>query len=290
MTHKKPNPFTMVNSLPNMPAHYISRFMRALGPLETQSTACAAGTQGVGAGAELIKNGRADVVFAGGVDALLKDYTIAGFSAMKALASEYNDDPARASRPFDKNRSGFVIGEGSAMLVLESLAHAIKRGARIYAEVLGFASSSDGYHVAALDPSASGATRSMRWALEDAHLNPQDVQYVNAHGTSTQQNDAMETQAIKNVFGEHAYKMAISSTKSMLGHAFGASGAIEAIASVMTLVEQFIHPTINYETPDPDCDLDYVPNEGREVKDLKAAISNSFGLGGQNASVVFGTL
>lgn len=238
----------------------------------------------------MIKNGRADVVFAGGVDALLKDYTIAGFSAMKALASEYNDDPARASRPFDKNRSGFVIGEGSAMLVLESLAHAIKRGARIYAEVLGFASSSDGYHVAALDPSASGATRSMRWALEDAHLNPQDVQYVNAHGTSTQQNDAMETQAIKNVFGEHAYKMAISSTKSMLGHAFGASGAIEAIASIMTLVEHFIHPTINYETPDPECDLDYVPNEGREAKDLKAAISNSFGLGGQNASVVFGTL
>lgn len=288
--HKKPNPFVLVNSLPNMPAHYISRFLRALGPLHTQSTACAAGTQSIGDGAELIKNGRADMVVAGGVEAILKDYTIAGFSAMKALASEYNDNPEYASRPFDKDRSGFVIGEGTGMLILESLGHAIKRGARIYAEVMGYASSSDGYHVAALDPSAQGATRSMRWALEDSHLNPEQIQYINAHGTSTPQNDAMETQAIKNVFGEHAYKMAVSSTKSMLGHAFGASGAIEAIASIMSVVENILHPTINYTTPDPACDLDYVPNEARDVKGLRYVMSNSFGLGGQNASIVFGSI
>lgn len=288
--YRKPNPLNLINSLPNMPAHYISRFFRALGPLNTPSTACAAGTQSIGEAAELIRNGRSDVVLTGGVESILQDYTIAGFTAMTALATEYNDNPALASRPFDLNRSGFVMAEGAAILVVESLAHAIKRGAQIYAEVLGHASSSDGYHVAALDPSGQGAIRSMRWALEDAHLNPDQIQYINAHGTSTQANDAMETLAIKQIFGEQAYKIPVSSTKSMLGHSFGAAGAIEAIACVKTLVDQIIHPTINYQTPDPVCDLDYVPNLARQVRQLKYVLSNSFGLGGQNSTLILGAV
>lgn len=286
--YRKPNPLSLINSLPNMPAHYISRMFRTLGPLTTPSTACAAGTQAIGEGAELIRNGRTDMVISGGVEAILQDYTIAGFTAMTALATEYNDSPAQASRPFDADRSGFVMGEGAAVLVLESLAHAIKRGARIYAEVLGHASSSDAFHVAAVDPSGDGAVRSMRWALEDARLRAEEIDYINAHGTSTPANDSMETLAIKRVFGEQAYKIPISSTKSMIGHSFGAAGAIEAIATVLTLVEQIIHPTINYQTPDPVCDLDYVPNIARQVQNLRYAISNSFGLGGQNASIIFG--
>jgi 3-oxoacyl-[acyl-carrier-protein] synthase II len=287
---RKPNPLSLINSLPNMPAHYISRMFRALGPLSTPSTACAAGTQAIGEAAEYIRNGRTDVVITGGVEAILQDYTIAGFTAMTALATEYNENPAEASRPFDALRSGFVMGEGAAILIIESLAHAIKRGARIYAEVLGHASSSDAYHVAAVDPSGDGAIRSMRWALEDAHLNTDQIDYINAHGTSTPANDAMETLAIKRLFGEQAYKIPISSTKSMIGHSFGAAGAVEAITCVMTLVEQIIHPTINYENPDPLCDLDYVPNIARNVENLRYALSNSFGLGGQNASLVFGAI
>lgn len=288
--YRKPNPLTLINSLPNMPAHYVSRFFRALGPLSAPSTACAAGTQAVGEASDLIRNGRADLVITGGVESVLQDYALAGFEAMDALAKNYNDDPAGASRPFDRDREGFVFSEGCGVLVIESLAHALKRGARIYAEILGHASASDAYHVAALDPQAGGATRSMRWALEDAHVNPEDIQYINAHGTSTQANDAMETLAIKRIFGEHAYNIPISSTKSMLGHALGASGAIEIIACVMSMVEQVLHPTINYENPDPECDLDYVPNVARDMKGLKYVLSNSFGLGGQNASIVLKTL
>ncbi len=287
-TWRKPNPLQMVNSLPNMPAHYISRFLRALGPLSTPSTACAAGTQSIGEASELIRNGRADIVVTGGVEAILQDYTVAGFTAMTALATEYNHAPDKASRPFDKNRSGFVMGEGAGIVVIESLANAVRRGAQIYAEVLGHASSSDGYHIAALDPSAAGATRSMKWAIEDARVSLEDIGYINAHGTSTPQNDAMETIAIKRVIGEHAYNLWVSSTKSMLGHAFGASGAIEAIASALSLFSQQIHPTINYETPDPECDLDYVPNTARDAHDLRVVLSNSFGLGGQNATLVLG--
>lgn len=286
----KPNPLSLINSLPNMPAHYVSRFLRALGPLNAPSTACAAGTQSIGEASELIKNGRSDMVITGGVESVLQDYAIAGFDAMQALASEYNDNPEAASRPFDANRSGFVFSEGSGIVIIESLAHALKRGARIYAEVLGHASASDAYHIAALDPDGGGAMRSMRWALEDAHLNPEDIQYINAHGTSTKANDAMETLAIKRVFGEHAYNLAVSSTKSMIGHALAGSGAIEAIACALTLFEQVIHPTINYETPDPECDLDYVPNVARDVKGLKYILSNSFGLGGQNASIVLSSI
>lgn len=287
-TWRKPNPLAMVNSLPNMPAHYISRFLRALGPLTTPSTACAAGTQSIGEASELIRNGRADMVVTGGVEAILQDYTVAGFTAMTALATEYNDAPDKASRPFDKNRSGFVIGEGAGIVIIETLANAVKRGARIYAEILGHASSSDGYHIAALDPTASGASRSMKWAIEDARVPIESIGYINAHGTSTPQNDAMETNAIKRVIGEHAYNLWISSTKSMLGHAFGASGAIEAIASALSLFTQKVHPTINYETPDPECDLDYVPNVARDAKDLNVVLTNSFGLGGQNATMLLG--
>lgn len=284
--YRKPNPLTLINSLPNMPAHYVSRFFRALGPLSAPSTACAAGTQAVGEAADLVRNGRADMVITGGVESVLQDYALAGFEAMDALAKNYNDNPSAASRPFDKNREGFVFSEGCGVLIIESLAHALKRGAHIYAEILGHASASDAFHVAALDPEAGGATRSMRWALQDAHVNPEDIQYINAHGTSTQANDAMETLAIKRIFGEHAYNVPISSTKSMLGHALGASGAIEIIACVMSIVDQVLHPTINYETPDPECDLDYVPNVARDVKGLRYVLSNSFGLGGQNASIV----
>ncbi|MCB9451787.1 MAG: beta-ketoacyl-ACP synthase II [Anaerolineaceae bacterium] len=288
--YNKPNPLSLINALPNMPAHYVSRFLRALGPLNAPSTACAAGTQSVGEASELVMNGRSDVVITGGVEAVLQDYAIAGFDAMKALANAYNDNPAAASRPFDADRSGFVFSEGCGIVIIESLAHALKRGARIYAEILGHASSSDAYHVAALDPEGKGAMRSMAWALESAHINPEDVQYINAHGTSTKANDAMETLAIKNVFGEHAYNVAISSTKSMIGHALAGSGAIEIIACAKSLAEKVIHPTINYETPDPECDLDYVPNTARDFKNLKYILSNSFGLGGQNASIVLGAI
>jgi beta-ketoacyl-acyl-carrier-protein synthase II len=285
---RKPNPLGLINSLPNMPGHYVSKVFRALGPLMAPSTACATGTQSVGEASELIKNGRSDMVITGGVEAVLQDYAIAAFEAMDALATGWNDQPEKASRPFDKNRNGFIFSEGCGIVIVESLAHALKRGARIYAEVLGHASSSDAYHIAALDPEAGGAMRSMRWALEDAHLNPEDIGYINAHGTSTPPNDAMETLAIKRIFGEHAYNIMVSSTKSMIGHALGAAGTLEIIASVKTLVEQVVHPTINYETPDPECDLDYVPNVARQVEGLKYVLSNSFGLGGQNASIVLG--
>lgn len=289
--YRKPNPLSLINSLPNMPGHYISKFFRALGPLNAPSTACAAGTQSIGEASELIRTGRSDIVITGGVEAILQDYALAGFEAMNALAVGYNDNPEEASRPFDKDRSGFVFSEGSGALIIESLSHALRRGARIYAEVLGHASSSDAFHVAALDPSGNGAIRCMRWAIEDAHLNTEDIQYINAHGTSTPSNDVMETTAIKRVFGEdHAYKTPVSSSKSMLGHALGASGAIEAIICAMTLTEKVLHPTINYQTPDPECDLDYVPNEARDKADLKYLLSNSFGLGGQNASLVLGAI
>lgn len=287
---RKPNPLTLINSLPNMPGHYVSRFLRAFGPLLAPSTACASGTQSVGEASEIIRSGRADIVITGGVEAVLQDYAIAGFEAMDTLATGYDDTPELASRPFDKNRSGFVFSEGAAIMVVESLQHALQRGARIYAEVLGHASSSDAFHIAALDPTGNGAFRSMKWALENAFVNASDIQYINAHGTSTQANDAMETLAIKRVFGEQAYNIPISSTKSMVGHALGAAGAIEIVACVMSLVEGVLHPTINYTTPDPDCDLDYVPNTARDAHGLKRILSNSFGLGGQNASIVLGAI
>ncbi len=283
--HARVSPFTVPESVPNMPAHHVSHVFRALGPLTTCVTACAAGTQALGEAAEVIRRGAADIMLAGGVEAAVIDLTLAGFSAMRALPVHFNDAPERSSRPFSLDREGFVFSEGCALMVLERLEHALARGARIYAEVLGYASSSDAYHVAVPDPTGAGAVRAMRWALRDAGIAPEAVDYINAHGSSTPVNDSGETTAIKLVFGEHAYNVPISSTKSMIGHPMGASGALEALACVYTLRDGLIHPTINYETPDPECDLDYVPNVARRAP-VQTTLSNSFGLGGQNACLV----
>ena len=279
------SPFALPSSIPNMPAFMISQQFKCLGPSNTITTACATSTQAIGGGAELIRRGAADIVITGGTEAMIRDFAIVGFIAMRALPVNYNDRPAQASRPFDANREGFVFSEGAGVLILESLEHAQQRGARIYAEVVGHAASADGYHMAALDPDAAGPARAMRWALMDAGLRPEEIDYINAHGTGTKQNDATETRAIKAVFAESAYQIPISSTKSMIGHAMGASGALEAIACVKTIESGSIHPTINYETPDPECDLDYVPNTTRQAT-VNTTLSNSFGLGGQNACLV----
>lgn len=279
------NPFVIPSGIPNLPAFMISRQFQCLGPNCTITTACATGTQAVGEATEFIRRGAADIVVAGGVEALIRDYAIGGFSAMRALPVNFNDNPEAASRPFDLKREGFVFSEGAGALILEKLEHALARGARIYAEVAGHASSADGYHVAAPDPDAAGPKRAMRWALEDAGLRPQDVDYINAHGSSTPLNDAAETRAIKEVFGERAYKLAVNSTKSMVGHAMGASGALEALVCALTIYHGWLHPTINYEYPDPECDLDYVPNRARQAN-VRVTLSNSFGLGGQNACLV----
>ena len=256
-----------------------------MGPNTTVATACAAGTQSVGEGADMIRRGHTDVVLSGGTEMVIQDFVFAGFAAMRALPTDYNDRPSEASRPFDIDRQGFVLAEGAAGLVLEELEHARARGARIYAEVAGHASSGDAYHMAAPDPSGRGALRTMRWALANAGVNPEDVSYINAHGTSTKANDEVETLAIKLLFGEHAYNIPVSSTKSMIGHAMGASGALEAIACALTLHHGVIHPTANLEEPDPKCDLDYVPKDARETL-VEVTLSNSFGLGGQNACLV----
>lgn len=279
------NPFTIPLGLPNIPAFLISKQFQCLGPNTTVTTACATGTQAVGDGFEFLRQGRADVVITGGTEALVQDFAIAGFCAMRALPVNFNDNPKQASRPFNLDREGFVFSEGSGSLVLEELEHALNRKARIYAEVMGHASSCDGYNLATPDPEGAGAIRAMRWALADANIKPEEVEYINAHGTSTPLNDAGETQSIKKFFGSHAYKMPISSIKSMLGHALGASGALEAIACAMTIYEAIIPPTINYTNPDPELDLDYVPNTARK-QDVRVTLSNSFGLGGQNACLV----
>jgi 3-oxoacyl-[acyl-carrier-protein] synthase II len=290
-THRqagKVGPFAGTSMLANMPSHHVSQAIQALGPNSTVVTACATGTQSIGEAAEIIRRRAADMMICGGVDSLVQDFAIAGFNAMRAL-SVRNDDPAGASRPFDKDRDGFVLSDGCALVVLESLPHARARGARMYAELLGQASSSDAYHVAAPDPTAAGAVRAMKWALEDARVDKSEVGYINAHGTSTPLNDAIETLAIKKLFGELAYRIPISSTKSMLGHGMGASGAVEAIACALTIYHGVIHPTINYQTPDPECDLDYVPNVARQASP-RVTLSNSFGLGGQNACLVLGAI
>jgi 3-oxoacyl-(acyl-carrier-protein) synthase len=271
--------------IPNIPAFLIAQKFQLLGPNTTISTACATGTQAIGEAAEVIRRGAADLIITGGAEALVLDWAIAGFVAMRALPLNYNDNPGAASRPFDARREGFVFSEGCGVLVLESLEHAQKRGARIYAEVAGHASSSDAFHFAAPEPEGRGPVRAMRWALQDAGLVPEAVDYINAHGTSTPLNDATETRAIKTLFGDHAYKLAISSTKSMIGHAMGAAGALEALACVLAILHQTIPPTINYTYPDPECDLDYTPNLARPSA-VRVALSNSFGLGGQNACLV----
>ncbi len=279
------NPFTIPFGIPNLAAFLIARQFQCLGPNSTIVTACATGTQTIGEAAELIRRGKADVVIAGGTESLIKDYAVAGFCVMRALSTSYNANPTLASRPFDSSREGFILSEGAGALVVESLKHALARGAHIYAEVMGYSATTDAYHIAQPDPDADGAIRTMRWALADAGISPSEIDYINAHGTSTPLNDSTETKAIKTVFGKHAYQLAISSTKSMIGHAMGASGTLEAIACVLTIVHGIIHPTINYTTPDPDCDLDYVPNQARKQA-VRFTLSNSFGLGGQNACLI----
>lgn len=278
------SPFAMTGYIPNMPSHHVSFYLGTLGPISTVAAACATGNQAIGEAMEVIRRGSADIVISGGVEGLIHEAAIAGFAAMRALSTR-NDAPAQASRPFDADRDGFVLSEGAGVLVLERLDHAVARGARIYAEMIGYASSSDAYHVAIPDPEAAGALRAMRWALEDAGVLPEAIDYVNAHGSATPVNDALETLALKKLFGERAYEIPVSSNKSVLGHAMGATGAIEAIFAVQTIAEKTVPPTWNYETPDPTCDLDYVPNAPRPLA-VDIVLSNSFGLGGQNACLV----
>lgn len=281
----KVNPFTIPASIANMAAFHISERYKAYGPSMCLVTACATGTQIVGEAAQTIRSGRADIVLTAGTESMMEGFAVAGFASMRALPTSYNDDPEHASRPFDAQREGFVFSEGAAGLVIESLESAKERGAHIYAEIAGHANSSDGYHMAKPDPTGAGAERAMRWALEDAQVSTDEVDYINAHGTSTPANDSVETFAIKSLFGEAAYGIPISSTKSMIGHPMGASGAVEAIVCALTIDRGAIHPTINYEYPDPACDLDYVPNEARDAN-VNVALSNSFGLGGQNACLI----
>ncbi|MFL7891873.1 MAG: beta-ketoacyl-ACP synthase II [Anaerolineales bacterium] len=283
--YSRVNPFSLPGTIPNMPAFVIGRQFQCLGPNFTITTACATSTQALGEACELIRRGLADVVISGGTEAMIRDFALVGFIAMRALPSSFNDQPEKASRPFDLHREGFVFSEGAGVLIVEELEHARRRGARIYAEIAGHAASSDGFHMAAPDPEGAGPARAMNWALSDARLNPGDIDYINAHGSSTILNDRTETLAIKKVFGEQAYNIPISSTKSMLGHAMGATGALEAIVCAQAIQHGWLPPTINYETPDPDCDLDYVPNQARQVA-VNTTLSNSFGLGGQNACLV----
>jgi 3-oxoacyl-[acyl-carrier-protein] synthase II len=283
--YSRVNPFAITAGIPNVAAFVMARRFQCLGPNATITTACATSTQSIGEAAEIIRRGAADVVISGGTESALTDFIIGGFYAMRALPTNYNDQPTRASRPFDAKREGFICSEGAAVLILEELSHALARDATIYAEVAGYASSADGYHVAAPDPDAAGPARAMRWALQNAEVAPSEIDYINAHGSSTELNDITETRAIKAVFGERAYQIPISSSKSMLGHAMGASGGLEAIACILTIQNNLIHPTINYEYPDPECDLDYVPNLARPSP-VNTILSNSFGLGGQNACLV----
>lgn len=278
------SPFAMVGFLPNMPAYHVSLLAGAKGHISTVVAACASGTQAIGEALDNIRIGRSDMVIAGGVEGLVHESSITGFARMRALSTR-NDDPEGASRPFDKDRDGTILSEGAGIVVLERLEHALARGARIYGELLGYASSSDAFHISQPDPEAAGAIRAMHWALEDAQVNSDEIDYINAHGTSTPLNDATETFAIKKLFGEQAYEIPVSSSKSVLGHALGATGAIEAIFCLQALRDGIIPPTWNYETADPDCDLDYVPNAPRK-SNLKIVLSNSFGMGGQNSCLV----
>ena len=257
------------------------------GPSLSVVTACAAGTHAIGEAASIIQRGDALAMVAGGAEAAICEIAIAGFGNMQALASKYNDNPEQASRPFDADRCGFTMGEGAGIVVLEDYEHAKARGAKMFAEVVGYGLSSDAFHITAPAPEGEGGARAMAQAIKHLGLPPSAIQYVNAHGTSTDLNDKNETAAIKTVFGEHAYKLAISSNKSMIGHLLGAAGAVEAIATILTLCEQIIPPTINYTTPDPECDLDYVPNVARP-SEVQYAISNSLGFGGHNCSLIFG--
>ena len=258
------NPFALPSGIPNLSSYLIAREFHCHGPNSTISTACATGTQAIGDASELIRRGAADVVITGGVEAVIKDFAIGGFSAMRALPTSYNNAPEKASRPFDLTRDGFVMGEGAGILILEALEFAQARGAKILCELTGYGTTDDAHHISAPAENGAGAAMSMKLAMEDAGLGLSDIHYINAHGTSTPLNDKSETAAIKTVFGEQAYNVPVSSTKSMTGHLLGASGAVEAVVCAMVLLENMLPPTINYETPDPECDLDYVPNQARK--------------------------
>ena len=279
------SPFVVPMLIVNMAPGLVSMRFGAKGPNTSVVTACASGNHAIGDAARLIERGDADVMIAGGAEAIIVPLTIAGFCSMKAMSTR-NDEPEKASRPFDAARDGFVCGEGAGIVILESLEHAVRRDARIYAEVVGYGLTADAHHMTAPDPEGDGATRAMQLALNDAAIAPSAIGYINAHGTSTPYNDKFETIAIKRVFGEDARRLAVSSTKSMTGHLLGAAGGIEAVATVLALHHGLLPPTINYETPDPECDLDYVPNQARKV-DIEYAMSNAFGFGGTNATLAF---
>ena len=279
------SPFFIPGIIPNMLPGQIAIEFGAQGPNSSIETACAASSHAVGESFRLVQDGIADAMITGGAEAVITPLGFAGFCAMNALSTR-NDDPGKASRPFEKDRDGFIMGEGSGILVIEELNHALERGAKIYAEIVGYGLSGDAYHVSAPHPEGDGAVNCMSMAIKSAGLKPEDIDYINAHGTSTQLNDLSETRAVKKLFGEHAYKLAISSTKSMTGHLLGGTGGVEAIYSALTIKNGIIPPTINYETQDAECDLDYVPNVARKAQ-VKVAMSNSFGFGGTNASLLF---
>ncbi|MCA9087396.1 MAG: beta-ketoacyl-ACP synthase II [Planctomycetaceae bacterium] len=278
------NPREEMEQEPNMPAGHLASLFNAQGPNLNCLTACAASSQAIGEATEIIRQGEADIMLSGGAHSMIHPFGVTGFNLLTAL-STHNDAPQQASRPFDKDRDGFVLGEGSGMLILEELEHAKRRGAQIYGEVQGYGSTADAYRITDIHPEGRGATACIKMALNDAGINPEDVHYVNAHGTSTAVNDRVETRAIKQALGDHAYKTPVSSTKSMMGHLIAAAGSAEAIVCLLTIRNGVLPPTINYTTPDPDCDLDYVPNTPREAT-VDRALSNSFGFGGQNISLI----
>lgn len=278
------SPFFIPSSIINLASGQVSIRFGARGPNSAPCTACSSGSHAIGDSFRIIERGDADVMITGGSEAAITPLAIGGFDALKALSTR-NDEPAKASRPFDRERDGFVLGEGAGVLILEELDQAKARGAQVYAEIVGYGMSGDAYHITAPPPEGDGAGRAMRMTLRDAGIMPEQVDYINAHGTSTPSNDRTETVAIRAVFGEHAYKLAISSTKSMIGHSLGAAGAIEAVVTALTLRHQIIHPTINQEFPDPVCDLDYVPNVARRAN-MRYALTNSFGFGGTNACLL----
>ncbi len=282
------SPLAIPMIMSNQAAGAVSIGFHLAGPSTCTVTACAASANAIGDAAEIIRRGVADVMVAGGMEGSVTEFAMGGFNSMKALSTR-NDDPEAASRPFDKDRDGFLLGEGAGSLILEDYDHARARGAHIYGELVGYGMSADAYHITLPKPGGGGAARAMQGALRDAGVEPEAIGYINAHGTSTPANDVTETLAIKTVFGDHAYRMPISSTKSMTGHMLGGAGAVEAVISLKTLSEGVVPPTINYTTPDPECDLDYVPNEPREVA-VKLALSNSFGFGGHNVSLAFASV
>ena len=282
---RKVSPFFIPMTIVNLAAGHISIITGAKGPNSAVVTACAAGTHSIGNAFRMIQYGDADAAIAGGTESTITALSFAGFNAMRALSTR-NEEPERASRPFDKGRDGFVMGEGAGVIVLEEMESALARGADILAEVAGFGMSGDAYHITAPSKGGTGAAQCIRNTLKDGALEPEDVSYINAHGTSTQYNDLYETQAIKNVFGDAAYSLAVSSTKSMIGHLLGAAGGVEAVISIKAIMEDKVPPTVNYEEPDPECDLDYVPNEARDMK-VDVVLSNSFGFGGTNACLAF---